>query len=191
MRRAAEAEPLKARPVVYTIGHSTRTIPEFVTLLRQVAVEWVVDVRSIPRSRTNPQFNLDTLPGSLGAVGISYSHSPALGGRRHRPRGAPPSPNTLWRNQSFRNYADYAQTDGFRGGLDELRALSSGHCCALMCAEAVWWRCHRRIIADYLLAEGVPVAHIMGDADVRAATLTVGARRLPGGLLVYPGGESA
>jgi len=154
-------------------------------LLQQVAVELVVDVRSIPRSRTNPQFNADTLPGSLKAVGIAYRHLRALGGRRHRSGGAPTSSNTLWRNQSFRNYADYAATDAFRAGLDELRSLIRERCCAIMCAEAVWWRCHRRIIADYLLAEGIPVAHIMGRNNIQSARLTPGARRLPDGTLVY------
>jgi uncharacterized protein (DUF488 family) len=172
---------------LYTIGHSTHTILEFVALLQQVAVELVVDVRSIPRSRTNPQFNVETLPGSLMAVGIAYRHLRALGGRRHRSRDAPPSPNTLWRNQSFRNYADYAATDAFRVGLDELRSLILERCCAVMCAEAVWWRCHRRIIADYLLEEGIPVAHIMGRDNIQPATPTPGVSRLPGGTLVYSG----
>jgi uncharacterized protein (DUF488 family) len=144
---------------VYTIGHSTRTIGEFVALLRQVAVDTVIDVR-------------------------------ALGGRRHRSPEAAPSPNTLWRNEAFRNYADYAATEAFRVGMDELRALIRDHCCAVMCAEAVWWRCHRRIIADYLLADGIPVAHILGPHQVAPATLTPGARRLRGRTLVYPGGEA-
>src|SRR6185437_4490080 len=96
----------------------------------------------------------------------------ALGGRRRRSKAAAPSPNLLWRNDSFRNYADYAATDAFRAGLAELRALTLTHCCALMCSEAVWWRCHRRIIADYLLAEGISVAHIMGHGQVVPAMLT-------------------
>ncbi len=175
---------------VYTIGHSTRTIAEFVALLQQVAVEMVVDVRSIPRSRTNPQFNVDALPGSLAAAGMAYRHLRALGGRRHRHPDAAPSANTMWRNQAFRNYADYAASDAFRAGLDELRALIHDRRCVLMCAEAVWWRCHRRIIADYLLAEGIPVAHILGRDRVQPARLTPGVRRLDNGTLVYPGEES-
>jgi uncharacterized protein (DUF488 family) len=171
---------------VFTIGHSTRTIAEFVALLSEVAVELVVDVRSIPRSRTNPQFNADVLPGSLGEAGIAYRHLRALGGRRHRRQDAPPSPNTLWRNQSFRNYADYAASAAFRAGLDELQALARRQCCAVMCAEAVWWRCHRRIIADYLLAEGILVSHIMGLHKIESATPTRGVRVLPSGTLVYP-----
>jgi uncharacterized protein (DUF488 family) len=171
---------------IFTIGHSTRTIVEFESLLSQAAVALLIDVRSIPRSRTNPQFNVDALPEALVDSGISYRHLPALGGLRHRTKGAMPSPNTLWRVAAFRNYADYAATGAFRMGLDELRALASDHCCAIMCAEAVWWRCHRRIIADYLLAAEVPVAHIMGHHKIDPAKLTPGVRSLPGGALVYP-----
>jgi len=180
---------LGTRGTIFTIGHSTRTIAEFVALLREVAVELVVDVRSIPRSRTNPQFNADVLPGSLAEAGMAYQHLRALGGRRHRSRGATPSPNTLWRNKAFGNYADYAASDAFRAGLDELRSLARRQCCAVMCAEAVWWRCHRRIIADYLLTEGISVAHIMGPNRVEPATPTRGVRLLPGGTLVYPAAQ--
>ena len=144
----------KKVPAIFTIGHSTRPIAEFLALLQQVAVDTLVDVRSIPRSRTNPQFNVDALPDTLADAGISYRHLPALGGLRHRQKGAAPSLNTFWQVAAFRNYADYAATDAFRTGLDELRALACDNCCAIMCAEAVWWRCHRRIIADYLLAAG-------------------------------------
>ena len=178
-----------ARETVFTIGHSTRTIAEFVALLREVAVELIVDVRSIPSSRTNPQFNVDILPESLAEAGMSYRHLRALGGLRHRSQDATPSPNTLWRNEAFRNYADYAATEAFRAGLDELLALARRQCCAVMCAEAVWWRCHRRIIADYLLAQGISVAHIMGQNKVEPATLTPGVRLLPGGTLVYPAAQ--
>ncbi len=175
----------RATPTIFTIGHSTRTIDEFVALLRQVAVDLLVDVRSIPRSRMNPQFNADALPEALIQAGIAYHHIPALGGLRHRKKGAMPSPNTFWRVAAFRNYADYAATDAFRMGLGELRALARNHCCAIMCAEAVWWRCHRRIIADYLLADGVPVAHIMGLNKIDPATLTLGAQS-SGETVVYP-----
>jgi uncharacterized protein (DUF488 family) len=176
-------------PTIFTIGHSTRTIGEFVALLRQVDVDLVVDVRSIPRSRTNPQFNADALPEALAEAGIAYRHLPALGGLRHRTKGAGPSPNTLWRVAAFRNYADYAGTDAFRTGLDELRALARDHCCAIMCAEAVWWRCHRRIIADYLLVGGVSVAHIVGHHKIDPAKVTPGVRSLPSGALVYSAAE--
>src|SRR5215471_3341997 len=111
---------------VYTIGHSTRTIPEFAALLGESGIVVVADVRAIPRSRTNPQFNLDVLPVSLEEFGIRYQHFPELGGRRHHPRGAPPSPNTFWRNESFRNYADYAATDAFEVGFGRLRDLAAG-----------------------------------------------------------------
>ena len=125
---------------IFTIGHSTRPIAEFLALLQQVDVDLLVDVRSIPRSRTNPQFNADALPETLAAAGISYQHLPALGGLRHRKKGAPTSLNTFWHVAAFRNYADYAATEAFRTGLNELRALSRDNCCAIMCAEAVWWR---------------------------------------------------
>ena len=183
------ARQSQAMSTIFTIGHSTRAIAEFVALLRQVAVDLLVDVRSIPRSRTNPQFNADALPEALVDAGITYCHLPALGGLRHRTAAAMPSPNTLWRVAAFRNYADYAATDAFRKGLDELRTLARDNCCAIMCAEAVWWRCHRRIIADYLLADGVPVAHIMGHNKIDPAKLTPGARSLPGGTLIYPRAE--
>jgi uncharacterized protein (DUF488 family) len=181
----------KTIPIVYTIGHSTRPITEFLGLLEQVAVNMLVDVRSIPRSRTNPQFNTDALPETLSMTGISYRHLPALGGLRHRKKGAAPSINTFWRVAAFRNYADYAATEVFRTGLNELRELSRDNCCAIMCAEAVWWRCHRRIIADYLLTQGVPVMHIMGLNKIDPATLTLGARALPDGTLVYSASDAA
>jgi uncharacterized protein (DUF488 family) len=171
----------------FTIGHSTRTIPEFVALLRQVDVDFLVDVRSIPRSRAMPQFNIDTLPDSLAVHGIGYRHLRTLGGRRHHPKGAPPSTNTFWRVAAFRNYADYAATDAFRAGLEELLALVQMHRCAIMCAEAVWWRCHRRIIADYLLVRGVLVEHIMGLDQVTPAILTSEAIVMADGTLRYPG----
>src|SRR5579864_2577486 len=176
MVKKKPARRSKKTPAIFTIGHSTHPIAEFLTLLQQVAVDLLVDVRSIPRSRTNPQFNADVLPKALAEAGITYRHLRALGGLRHRTKGGIPSPNTLWRVAAFRNYADYATTDAFRRGLDELRALARGHCCAIMCAEAVWWRCHRRIIADYLLAEGTAVAHIMGHYKIDPAKPTFGVR---------------
>ena len=171
---------------VYTIGHSTRAITEFGALLTDCAVQLVADVRSIPRSRANPQFNIETLPASLAAFGVSYQHLPELGGRRHRPRSAPPSPNTFWRNESFRNYADYTATDAFKTGITRLEELARHQCCAIMCAETLWWRCHRRIISDYLLERGIEVLHIMGPSQVEPAILTSNAHRLTDGTLVYP-----
>jgi uncharacterized protein (DUF488 family) len=156
-------------------------------LLRDNAVERLVDVRAVPRSRTNPQFNTEALPASLAVAGIGYTHLKALGGLRHRPKGAPPSANTLWRNDAFRNYADYAMTPAFRAGLDELCELAQSQRCAIMCAEAVWWRCHRRIVADYLLAGDAPVAHIMGAGKIEPARLTPGALPQPDGTILYSG----
>jgi uncharacterized protein (DUF488 family) len=173
------------KPAVYTIGHSTRSIPEFAALLAEAAIELVADVRSIPRSRTNPQFNKDVLPVTLAELEIDYTHVPELGGRRHRPRGAPPSPNTFWRVDAFRNYADYAATADFRAGLGQLLALAEVRRTVIMCSEAVWWRCHRRIISDYLLAQETPVLHIMAPHKIEPAVLTPGAHRLENGTLVY------
>jgi len=178
-----EAGPANA---IFTIGHSTRAVGELVGLLQEADVVRLVDVRSVPRSRANPQFNADALPGALAAVGIGYTHLAALGGLRHHPKGAPPSPNTLWRSDAFRNYADYAMTPAFRAGLDQLCGLARAERCAIMCAEAVWWRCHRRIISDYLLAEGETVLHILGPGHIEPARLTEAAQKDASGHLVYP-----
>lgn len=172
--------------IVYTIGHSTRPIGEFAALLREREVQVVADVRSMPRSRMNPRFNIETLPAALGEFGVIYRHIPELGGRRHRPRDAPPSPNTFWRNESFRSYADYTATDAFKIGITCLEELVGIHCCAIMCSEALWWRCHRRIISDYLLEQGLQVLHIMGPRKAEPAALTPNARRLTDGTLIYP-----
>jgi uncharacterized protein (DUF488 family) len=185
------ARSSKVSGVIYTIGHSTRTLEELVSLLREVEITMLVDVRSIPRSRTVPQFNVDTLPSALAAAGIEYRHLRALGGRRHHRKGTPPSENGYWRVLAFRNYADYAETSDFRAGLDELRGLAETARCAIMCAEAVWWRCHRRIIADYLLASGTRVEHIMGEGQIVPATITPGAVVLPDGRLRYPPQDEA
>lgn len=170
----------------YTIGHSTRTIAEFVDLLRECTVDLVVDVRSIPRSRTNPQFNGDSLPARLAPWQIGYEHIAELGGLRGRKRDAVPSPNGYWQVANFRNFADYALTPPFAAGLAQLRGLGGRHCCAIMCAEAVWWRCHRRIIADYLLAAGEQVMHIFGPRHRDVATLTPGAIIRDHGTIIYP-----
>jgi uncharacterized protein (DUF488 family) len=172
---------------VYTIGHSTRTVDEFVASLEEVGVRCIVDVRSIPRSRAMPQFNREVLPGTLAAAGIAYSHLAALGGRRHHPKASPPSLNTYWRVAAFRNYADYAETAPFRDGLAALRLLATSERCAIMCAEAVWWRCHRRIIADYLLTEGFDVQHILGPGKISSAILTPGVRQIAEDTLRYDG----
>lgn len=145
----------------------------------------MVDVRTVPRSRTNPQFNRDTLPQSLSLHQIGYEHIAELGGLRGKRKGLDVSPNSFWTNQSFRNYADYALTDEFRAGLQRLRELGRRQPVAIMCAEAVWWRCHRRIIADYLLAEGETVFHILSAESIRPAEMTRGALRVPEGV-IYP-----
>ena len=145
----------------------------------------MADVRTMPRSRTNPQFNTDVLPAALAAADIGYEHIAALGGLRSRRRDVAEETNAYWENASFHNYADYAMSDAFATGLARLRELATQAPTALMCAEALWWRCHRRIIADYLLAAGEPVAHIMADGSVVEARLTPGAQRT-GGVLIYP-----
>jgi uncharacterized protein (DUF488 family) len=169
-----------------TVGHSTRRIDEFVDLLRQAGAELVVDVRSIPRSQTNPQFNRETLSESLSACQIGYAYIAALGGRRGKSRDIPPAVNAFWEHQSFHNFADYAMSEAFQSGFTELRRLGQTRRCAIMCAEAVWWRCHRRIIADYLIAAGEEVLHILAGKRIEAARMTVAARPQPGGTLIYP-----
>lgn len=171
---------------VYTIGHSTRTLEELIGMLREAGVRRLADVRLIPRSRTNPQFNSDTLPSALAAAGIDYRHLPALGGRRGLRRDAP-STNTLWRVPAFRNYADYAQTPQFRAALDGLEHLALERPTAIMCAEAVWWRCHRRLIADYLLHDRWNVVHLMAPGQQQSAVLTPGAVPRDDRTLDYPG----
>ena len=173
----------------YTIGHSTRTTQEFVDLLREAHVGLVVDVRTVPRSRANPQFGRDVLPDSLAEYQIGYEHIAELGGLRGKQRLVEPSPNEYWKNKSFRNYADYALTDRFRAGLTRLRDLGCANVTAIMCAEAVWWRCHRRIIADYLLASGYSVFHILGPGKIDPATLTPAVRRSENGLVYADASE--
>ncbi len=175
----------------FTIGHSTRPLDEFVDLRRASNVQLVADVRTVPRSRTNPQYNRDDLPASLAAFQIGYEHMPALGGLRGKQRGLGPSPNTFWDNDSFRNFADYAMTDAFATGLSRLREIGAERPTAIMCSEAVWWRCHRRIIADYLLSEGEQVIHIMGGGRIEPARPTPAARETDSGVLVYPRDESS
>jgi uncharacterized protein (DUF488 family) len=170
----------------YTIGHSKLAVAEFVALITAAGADFVVDVRAFPRSRSNPQFDADALPPALAAHRIGYEHVPELGGRRGRQADFPPERNALWTNASFHNYADYAESAAFRAGFDHLIALGRGRRCVIMCAEAVWWRCHRRIIADYLIARGERVLHIMPDGRIAPAKLTPGARLRSDGALVYP-----
>jgi uncharacterized protein (DUF488 family) len=169
---------------VYTIGHSTRPIEAFIALLKGAAIDRVVDVRRFPGSRRHPQFNAEALAHALAAAGMEYRHFPALGGRRAQPANGAASPHTLWREAAFRNYADYAETPAFRAAFDALRRLALAGRTAIMCAEAVWWRCHRRIIADYLIAAGIPVEHIL-DSKIDKATLTPDATVRADGTVLY------
>ena len=173
---------------IYTVGHSTRSLEQFVALIQSFAVQTVVDIRTVPRSRTNPQYNIDTLAESLAEVAIGYCQIVALGGLRNKSKIIAAEVNGFWQNRSFHNYADYALGDEFDGGLTQLLALAETQHCAIMCAEAVWWRCHRRIVTDYLLMRGVAVVHIMGLGKANTATLNPAAK--PCGLqLQYPASQ--
>jgi uncharacterized protein (DUF488 family) len=167
----------------FTIGHSTRSVEDVADLLKAVGADMIVDVRSMPRSRTNPQFNIDGVSDALGERQIGYRHVAELGGLRGRQTVFETSPNTFWQNKSFRNYADYAMTPAFKAGLAELVALGRQRNCAIMCAEVLWWRCHRRIIADYLLAGGATVFHILDPGSVNRALPTRGVEIVFGSLL--------
>ncbi|GAA1122552.1 DUF488 domain-containing protein [Citricoccus alkalitolerans] len=163
-----------ARPF-YTVGHSNLPLGEFLDILVAAEIDLVVDVRKLPGSRRNPQFNDDALADSLPATGISYRKLESLAGRRTVSRETPFEVNAFWQNRSFHNYADHALTDGFRDGLDTLREWGTAQTVAVMCSEAVWWRCHRRLIADHLLARGEQVLHLMGPEKVTQAEMTAGA----------------
>ena len=171
---------------VYTIGHSTRSQDELIGLLKEAEIACLADVRSYPRSRTNPQFNAEVLGPALAEEGIGYRHMKALGGRRGVQDLGRPSPNGLWRKEAFRNYADYALTPAFAAGLGELRALAREARTAVMCAEALWWQCHRRIVTDHLLAAGAAVLHILGPGKIEPAALTPGAAPQADGGVHYP-----
>ena len=179
---------MNGEPPIFTIGHSTRSIEEFVDLLRAGPVDLVVDVRTVPRSRRNPQYNEDALPGELEPFQIGYVRIPGLGGLRRRSNDVPPQVNGYWDNQSFHNYADYALSAEFAEALGQLLDLSADRRVAIMCAEAVWWRCHRRIIADYLLERGRDVRHLMDHDRVEQARLNPGAEPA-GGKIHYPASQ--
>lgn len=170
----------------FTIGHSTRSITEFFGMLGGPEVRRIIDVRKMPMSRNNPQFNRDALAAALAPAGIGYDHIAALGGLRGKAPDLPPDLNGLWTNPSFHNYADYALSTAFHDGLGALRAIGHRQTCAVMCSEAVWWRCHRRIIADYLIARGETVFHIMSADRLEPARLTPGAAVQPDGRILYP-----
>jgi len=169
-------------PLVMTIGHSTHTLGEFIRLLQAHGATWVVDVRTVPRSRHNPQFNKASLPRSLRKAGLEYVHAPGLGGLRHVNRD---SANVGWRNASFRGYADYMQTPEFAQSLEELIRLASQGRIVLMCAEAVPWRCHRSLIADALLVRGIRTEDIMSATHRQVHTLTPFAK-VRGSAITYP-----
>jgi uncharacterized protein (DUF488 family) len=171
--------------VIYTIGHSTREVAEFLGLLAAHRVTQVVDVRRYPASRRHPQFARDALATALDETGIRYDHEPALGGRRAARRD---SANTAWRSAGFRGYADYMETSEFEGALARLRELARARPTAILCAEAVPWRCHRQLIADALVARGEEVSHILDAARVGPHRLSAHAQVLPGGRLRYPAG---
>lgn len=155
------------QPHLFTIGHSTWSSAEFIALLAGRRIERIVDVRSFPGSRRHPQFGKDALRAALASAGIAYTHIVTLGGRRRRQDV--PEHDTKWRNPAFANYADYTKTEPFRTGLAELEALARQERVAIMCAEALWWRCHRRIIADEAMKDGFAVTHIMGPEHDAAA----------------------
>jgi uncharacterized protein (DUF488 family) len=167
----------------WTIGHSTRSVDEFVELLTDHGAHGVVDVRTVPRSRHTPQFNEDVFSADLAGRGIPYRHLAALGGLRHSRKGA--SMNAAWRNKSFRGYADYMQTPEFAAGIDELIEIARDTPTAIMCAEAVPWRCHRSLIGDALLVRGARVLDIIGAGDAREETVTSFAH-VDGTTITYP-----
>lgn len=167
---------------LWTIGHSTRTFDDFLSLLRAWRIETLADVRTVPRSRRHPHFNTDALAASLPEQGIAYVHIPELGGFR---KTRDDSPNMAWQNESFRGYADYMQTPAFEAALRDLIALAGESRVAIMCAEAVPWRCHRSLIADALVARGCDVAHIMSDTKANPHTITKFAH-IEGPRVTYP-----
>jgi uncharacterized protein (DUF488 family) len=169
---------------IWTIGHSTRAIDEFLSVLKENEIKLLVDVRAWPSSKRYPQFNKDALAESLNAHGIRYKHFPELGGKR---KSKADSRNTAWRNASFRGYADYMETEQFQEGMQRLLdvAAEAGPT-AIMCAEAVWWRCHRSLIADYLKARGMEVLHILGSNKVEPHPYTSAARIVNGKLSYQP-----
>ena len=164
---------------IWTVGHSTRSAQEFNEILLAHRIEALVDVRSFPGSRRYPHFNKPALSGTLEAIGIHYSHCPQLGGRR---RGSPHSKNTAWKNPSFRAYADHMESEEFKDGIEELLKLSGERRTAIMCAEALWWRCHRSLIADFLKANGAEVIHILDGKHTEEHPYTSAARIIDGRL---------
>ncbi len=172
-----------AAPTLFTVGHSTHPVEELAAWLHAAEVAQVVDVRRFPGSRRNPQHGLPQLPEALAAAGLGYVGLPALGGRRRPVEG---SPNRAWRVAAFNGYADHLRSDEGRDGLAALLETAAATPSAIMCAEAPWWRCHRRIVADAVLLQGWDVRHVMGPGKLVAHVLPEWARRGDDGLPVYP-----
>jgi uncharacterized protein (DUF488 family) len=170
---------------IWTIGHSTRSLDEFIALLKENKIEAVADVRSFPGSRKFPHFGAEQLAKTLPAAGIEYIPFKQLGGRR---KSRPDSPHTVWRSEAFRGYADYMDTDQFKKGIDELTELAQTKRTTIMCSEAVWWRCHRSMISDYLKAEGMTVVHIMAPGKTEIHPYT-SAATIANGKLTYPASD--
>lgn len=164
---------------LWTVGHSILEIADFIHSLSGFEIQVLVDVRSFPGSRRYPQFNRENLRSSLAAAGIEYLHLPELGGRR---RVRPDSVNVAWRNESFRGYADYMESEGFQGGIAKLLKLAAQKRTSIMCAEALWWRCHRSLISDYLKVQGHEVIHIIGERKSESHPFTSAARVVNGEL---------
>ena len=170
---------------IFTIGHSSHPMDRFVVLLQQHGIEALADIRRFPGSRKHPHFSQENLVATLPGHGIQYHWLEALGGRRQRKEADPPSPNPGLRDQSFRNYADYMLTEEFRQGLETLFEFARNRRTAMMCAEGLFWKCHRRLVSDYLLANGASVLHIFPNGEAKPHTLTPGARVESGGV-TYP-----
>ncbi len=179
-------KPENTSPVVLTIGHSTQSLEDFIHLLQAHDVKKVVDVRTVPRSQHNPQFNRETLPANLGPAGIGYIHLSGLGGLRHP---HPDSPNRGWRNSSFRGFADYMQTQDFEKSLEMMIQFARQERISLMCAEALPWRCHRSLIADALLIRGIRVEHILSPTHCQPHSFTPWAK-VHGTQITYPSQEN-
>ncbi len=173
----------------FTVGHSDRSLSDFIDLIAGAGIAHLADIRKMPMSRANPQFNHDVLAQALFEAGITYEHVASLGGLRGRDRRVPFEVNALWQNRSFHNYADYALSPEFHAGLQHILQQGAGARLTVMCSEAVWWRCHRRIVADYLLAQGREVLHIMGEGRLNPAQLTPGGVVMPDLTITYPATE--
>lgn len=172
--------------IFYTIGHATRSLNEFIDLLKSQNITLLADIRSVPRSRHNPEFNKDNLPNELKLHGINYLHIPELGGFKAKSKTIPFELNAFWEHNSFHSYADYAMGDVFQNALKKLLDLNSSECICLMCAEMLWWRCHRRIVSDYLLINDKKVFHIISKNSIKPAQLTLNARVNSKEIINYP-----